>query len=156
MNKLFTSVVCLCICFSLILHPTVAYAQDLEPVQEKPAPLQTGDPAPFNGVLIPTVQVAEMTATLEQQDAQCSLRIQTEVQKRLSQSQLLLDNCSSARKIYEEMYKTQLASQKEYINFLEKRATGPKISQEVVFIIGIVAGFGITIGAGYAMNQASH
>ena len=56
----------------------------------------------------------------------------------------------------EEMYKAQLVSQKEYIDFLEKRATSPRISQEVVFIIGIVAGVGITIGAGYAMNQAAH
>ena len=144
------------VCFSLILYPNFSYAQDSESPQEQPVPLQSGDPAPFNGVLLPTVKAAEMTAALEKQEEQCNLRIQTEVQRKLSQSQLLLDNCSSARKIYEEMYKSQLVSQKEYIDFLEKRAIGPKISQEVVFIIGIVAGVGITIGAGYAMNQAAH
>ena len=150
MKRLFTSALGFWVCFSLIVYPTLSYAQD------QPVPLQAGEAAPFNGVLLPTVKAAEMTAALEQQENQCDLRIQTEVQQKLSKSQLLLDNCTSARETYEEMYKAQLVSQKEYIDFLEKRATSPRISQEVVFIIGIVAGVGITIGAGYAMNQAAH
>ena len=97
-----------------------------------------------------------MTARLEQQESQCNARIKTEVETALSRSQLLLDNCTSSRQVYEEMYTSQLAYQRDYINFLEKKATGPKIPQEVVFIIGIVAGVGITIGAGYAMHAASH
>lgn len=142
----------------MILYPALSYADEAEAptVVEQPVPLKTGSPAPFNGVLIPTVQAAEMTAKLEKQEEQCSLRVQSEVERALSKSQLLLDNCTASREIYEEMYRTQLSSHKDYINFLEKRATGPKISQEVVFIIGIVAGVGITIGAGYAMNQAAN
>lgn len=150
MKRLFANVLSLWVCFSLIAYPTLSYAQ------EQPVPLQAGETAPFSGVLLPTVKAAEMTAALEQQEDRCDLRIQTEVQQKLSQSQLLLDNCAAARKINEEMYKSQIVSQREYINFLEKQATSPKISKEVVFIIGIVAGVGITIGAGYAMNQAAH
>ena len=140
----------------MVFYPGIAHAQDSNtPTTEQPTPLRTGESAPFNGVLIPTLQAAEMTARLEQQEAQCNLRVQTEVQRALSQKQLLLDNCNSARQTYEEMYRTQLASQREYIDFLEKKAMGPRIPQEVVFIIGIAAGVGITIGAGYAIHSVA-
>ena len=156
MKRLFTNVMCAWICCWLAFYPAVVHAQDSQPANvEQPTPLQAGDAAPFNGVLIPTIQAAEMTARLEQQEAQCSLRVQTEVQRALSQKQLLLDNCNTTRLAYEEMYRTQLTSQREYIDFLEKKASGPRIPQEVVFIIGIVAGVGITIGAGYAMHSAA-
>ena len=115
----------------MVFYPGIAHAQDSNTsTTEQPTPLRTGESAPFNGVLIPTLQAAEMTARLEQQEAQCNLRVQTEVQRALSQKQLLLDNCNSARQTYEEMYRTQLASQREYIDFLEKKSenrvnTGP-------------------------------
>ena len=160
MKKLLTNSICAWICCWLAFYPAITYAQDSESTdstaQVQPTPLQTGAVAPFNGILIPTLQAAEMTARLEQQESFCNARITTEVETALSRSQLLLDNCTSARQVYEEMYTSQLASQREYIDFLEKKATGPKIPQEVVFIIGIVAGVGITIGAGYAMHAASH
>ena len=158
MKNLLTKIMCSWICCWLAFYPAVTYAQDAEVPQtsEQPVPLTAGESAPFNGILIPTLKAAEMTARLEQQEVQCNLRVQTEVQRALSESRLLLDNCNSARQTYEEMYRTQLTSQREYIDFLEKKATGPRIPQEVVFIIGIVAGVGITIGAGYAMHAASH
>lgn len=158
MNKILTNFMCSWICLWLAFHPTITYAQDTSTETEtsQPAPLQTGDPAPFSGILIPTLQAAEMTARLEQQEAQCNIRVESEVATALSRSQLLLDNCTSARKIYDDMYTAQLQSQQDYIDFLEKKATGPKIPQEWVFIIGVVAGVGLTIGAGYAMHAAAH
>ena len=55
----------------------------------------------------------------------------------------------------EETYTSQLVANRDYIDFLEKKAMGPRIPQEWVFIIGIVAGAGIAIGAGYAMHEAA-
>ena len=160
MKKLLTSIISAWICFWLAFHPAIAYSQEADSVtstsQNQPTPVQEGDSVPFNGVLIPTLQAAQMTARLEQQESVCNARVKAEVETALSRSQLLLDNCTSARKVYEEMYTTQLTYQRDYIDFLEKKSTGPKIPQEVVFIIGIVAGVGITIGAGYAMHAASH
>jgi len=160
MKKLFTNFICVWVCFWLAFHPAITYAQDSDTTEStttnQPAALQTGDIAPFNGVLIPTLQAAEMTARLEQQEQQCNIRVESEVATALNRSQLLLDNCNSSRTIYTEMYTSQLQSQREYIDFLEKRATGPKVPQEWVFIIGIVAGVGLTIGAGYAMHAAAH
>mgnify|MGYP001263894065 CR=1 FL=1 len=157
MKKLFVNAMCSWICCWLAFYPAIVHAQEVEaPTTEEPVPLQTGQVAPFNGVLIPTIQAAEMTARLEQQQTQCNIRVESEVAAALNKQQLLLDNCNSYRSIYDEMYTSQLTSQREYIDFLEKRATGPKIPQEVVFIIGIVAGVGLTIGAGYAMHAAAH
>ena len=158
MKKLFVNVMCSWICFWLAFYPAISYSQETEapPATQQPTPLTTGERAPFSGVLIPTLQAAEMTARLEQQESLCNLRVQSEVESALSQQKLLLDNCNLYRQTYDQMYTTQITSQREYIDFLENRATGPKIPQEVVFIIGIVAGVGITIGAGYALNAAAN
>ena len=132
--------------------PTISYAQD---TIFPPVPLKQGDPAPVNGVLVPTVRAAEITAQLEQQEQLCNIRVSTEVAITANALDLRLNNCNSSRLVMEEMYATQLTSQREYIDFLEKKAMGPKIPQEWIFIIGIAAGVGITIGAGYAMHQAA-
>ena len=159
MKKILTNFMCAWVCLWLAMYPALTYAQDPPTVPQdnsQPTPLRTGDSAPFNGVLIPTLKAAEMTARLEQQDRLCNIRVESEVATATNRSQLLLDNCNSSRQIYNTMYTEQLQAQREYIDFLEKRATGPKIPQEWVFIIGIAAGVGITIGAGYAMHSAAH
>lgn len=157
MKKLFTDVIFAWICCWLVVQPTISYAQDSEaPTETQVTPVKKGDFVPFDGVLFSTLKAAELTARLEQGDSMCNLRIEREVELAKSNLQLRLDNCTSTRNVYEEMYKTQIQSQQDYIKFLERKASGPRIPQEVVFIIGIVAGVGITIGAGYAVHQVSH
>lgn len=152
MTKIFTNLLCAWICCWLVISPTISYAQDIAP---EPAPLKQGEPAPFNGVLIPTVRAAEITAQLEQQEQLCSVRVDSGVATATNALNLRLNNCNSSRAVTEEMYTLQLTSYREYTDFLEKKAMGPKIPQEWIFIIGIAAGVGITIGAGYAMHQAA-
>ena len=119
-----------------------------------PTPVKQGDPAPFNGILIPTLKAAEMTARLEQSESLCLARIDSSVASAVNQKQFLLNNCESSKKIMDDLYKSRLTAQTNYSDFLEKRITSPGLSKEWVFIIGIVAGVGITIGAGYAMTEA--
>lgn len=140
------------VCFCLVFYPVVSYAE--EPAAD-PVPISSGDPAPFSGVLFSTLKAAQLTARLEAQQSLCDARVKKEVDTAVSVVQLRLDNCSSSRTVLEDMYKTQIQSQKEYITFLEKKTAEPKLSREIVFIIGVVAGVGITIGAGYAMHQAA-
>lgn len=157
MKKLTTNVICTWICCWLAIQPAVSYAQDdTSPPETQVTPVQAGEVVPYNGVLFSTLKAAELTAQLEQSESVCNLRVEREVALVKSNLQLQLDNCTSTRTVYEEMYKTQIQSQQDYIKFLERKASGPRIPQEVVFIVGIVAGVGITIGAGYAMHQASH
>ena len=150
MKTILRNLFCGWICFWLTFHPAISLAE-----QPDPAPLQQGQVAPFSGVLIPTLKAAEMTVKLEQADSLCLTKTESAVATAVNKTQLLLNNCSDSKKIMEQMYKTQLAAQTDYIDFLEKKATAPGISKEWVFIIGIVAGVGITIGAGYAMSEAS-
>jgi len=146
---------CSWVCFVIAFHPALTYAQESPAAEQSPTPIEEGDTAPFSGVLIPTVQAAEMTVRLEQQGNICQTRINSAVDLAVNEVDLRLKNCLSVSTTIDDMYRTQLLSQKEYIDFLEKRALGPKISQEWVFIIGIVAGVGVTIGAGYAMHQVA-
>jgi len=95
-----------------------------------------------------------MTVKLEQAKSLCLTRTQTAVDIAINQKQLLLNNCIDSKKIIGDMHLAQIASQHDYIKFLEDKATAPKISKEWVFIIGVVAGVGLTIGAGYAMVEA--
>ena len=152
MKSILRQLICAWICYWLAFNPSLAYAEEN---QQDPTPVTKGQPAPYAGVLFSTLKAAELTARLEAQQSLCDAKTKKEVDAAVSVVQLRLDNCSSSRQVLEDMYKTQIQSQKEYIDFLEKKATKPKLSSEVVFIIGIVAGVGITIGAGYAMNQAS-
>lgn len=153
MKSILRQLICAWICCWLAVNPTLSYAQDGS--QPDPTPVKQGEPVPYSGVLFSTLKAAELTARLEAQQTLCEARVKKEVDLAVSVVQLKLDNCSSSRQVLEGMYKTQIQSQREYIDFLEKKATKPKLSGEVVFIIGIVAGVGITIGAGYAMSQAS-
>ena len=148
MIAFFRNVLCIWICSYLALSP-VALANPTDPT-----PIKQGDPAPFNGVLIPTLKAAEMTARLEQSESLCLARIESSVASAVNQKQFLLNNCESSKKIMEDLHNSRLTAQINYSDFLEKRVTSPGLSKEWVFIIGIVAGVGITIGAGYAMAEA--
>jgi|TARA_R110001599_G_scaffold71320_7_gene199136 hypothetical protein len=152
MNKVLTSLLCAWICCWLVVAPTISYAQEAAP---EPTPIKVNDPAPFSGVLIPTIQAADMVARLEQQGQVCQGRVDTEVAAAVNVIDLRLNNCISSKAVMEEMYTSQLVANRDYIDFLEKKAMGPRIPQEWVFIIGIVAGAGIAIGAGYAMHEAA-
>ena len=142
------NVLCMWVCVCL------AFGQAALANPAEPTPIKQGDPAPFNGVLIPTLKAAEMTARLEQSESLCIARVDSAVAAAVNQKQFLLNNCESSKKIMDDLYNSRLKAQTNYSDFLEKRVTAPGLSKEWVFIIGIVAGVGITIGAGYAMAEA--
>ena len=149
MKTILKNSLCGWVCFWLAFHPAICFADEPDPV-----PIKQGQAAPFNGILIPTLKAAEMTVKLEQSENLCLARIETAVATAINQKQLLLNNCVDSKKIIGDMHLAQITSQQDYIKFLENKATAPKISKEWVFIIGVVAGVGLTIGAGYAMVEA--
>jgi len=132
----------------IILFPTISYA-------DEPIPISAGDPAPHDGVLFTTEDAARLLANLETQEATCQARVDYEVASAVNQTQLLLDNCQSSLDLRTQMYEQRLAFHTDYSNYLENRLTKPKISPELTLFIGILAGVGLTIGAGVAMNQAA-
>ena len=96
MIAFFRNVLCIWICSYLALGPA-ALANPAAPT-----PIQQGEPAPFNGVLIPTLKAAEMTARLEQSESLCLARIESSVASAVNQKQFLLNNCESSKKIMDD------------------------------------------------------
>tara|TARA_B100000519_G_scaffold200099_1_gene212571 strand:- start:650 stop:1096 length:447 start_codon:yes stop_codon:yes gene_type:complete len=146
--KIFQSLILAWVCAFLVLYPAVSYADD-------PVPITEGEPAPFTGVLLRTDDAARLLLNLEQQQEQCQAQIDFAVTTAVSAKQLELDTCNSNLQIRTEMFETQIAGYQDYNRFLENQISKPKFPQEVTFILGIVAGVGITIGAGYAINQVA-
>jgi len=146
--KVFSTILTAWICVFLILHPAISYAGD-------PVPIKEGDPAPFDGVILTSPDAAILLATLEQQTQRCQASIDLAVLTAISAKQLELDTCNSNFTIRTDLYNTQLTGYRDYSIYLEERLTRPKLSSEWALVIGIVAGVGITIGAGVAMNQAA-
>ncbi len=155
--KVLLNIIFAYICAWLIFSPVTAYADDSsdQEASESPQPIDAGTPAPFTGILFSTVDAANLLANMEQAETVCQARIDLAVSTALSPKQLQLDNCNSSLQIRTELYETQIQSYRDYSQFLEERIHKPKIPQEVTFILGIVAGVGITIGAGYALNQVA-
>ena len=146
--KIFNTLIVSWLCVFLVFYPAVSHAAD-------PVPIKEGEPAPFDGVVLTTVDAAELLLTLEQQTARCQANIDLAVSTAVAAKQLELDTCNSNFQIRTDFYNTQLSGYRDYNVYLEERLTRPKLSPEWAMVIGIVAGVGITIGAGVAMNQAA-
>lgn len=149
--KIFQTLLVAWICSFLVFYPVTSYAN--EPATEEPTGVKEGDPVPFDGVLFPTVTAARLLADLEASEFRCNARVELAVAEAVNGKQLLLDTCNSNLQIRTEMYETRLQGQQDYADFLEQRITKPKLSQELTFILGIVAGVGITLGAGYTIHE---
>jgi len=146
--KVLQTIILAWVCTFLVLYPVTSYA-------DEPVPIKEGDPAPFDGVILTTTSAAELLLTLEQQQMRCQTQIDFAVATAINAKQLELDTCNSNLQIRTDLFNTQLSGYQDYSQFLEERILKPKIPPEVVFIIGVVAGVGITIGAGYAINQVA-
>jgi hypothetical protein len=148
MKKFLINALCAYFCAWLIIFPTLAHGAD-------PQPIEAGDPAPFSGVLFATEDAARLLVNLEQQETACQARIDFAISEAIAAKNLLLNTCNSNLEIRTEMYELQLAGYRDYSDFLEKKAVSPGLPREWVLVIGILAGVGVTIGAGVAMNQAA-
>jgi len=149
--KIFQTILVAWVCSFLVFYPVTSYAN--EPATEEPTGINEGDPAPFDGVLFPTITAARLLADLEANELRCNARVELAVTEAINEKQLLLDTCNSNLQIRTEMYEARLQGHQEYTDFLEQRITKPKLSQELTFILGIVAGVGITLGAGYTIHE---
>ena len=152
--KFFQTIFVAWICAFLVIYPVTSYASDPDSTEnQEPTGIQAGEQAPFDGVLFPTVTAARLLADLEASEARCAARVELAVAEAINGKQLLLDTCNSNLQIRTEMYETRLQGYQDYSVFLEQRITKPKLSQELTFILGIVAGVGITLGAGYTIHE---
>ena len=72
--------------------PVIAFAEDLPSAEEYDVvPLEAGDPAPFDGILISFDAAAKMAVDKKFEDAECDLRISYELHVQGERFQLQLD-----------------------------------------------------------------
>tara|TARA_R100000008_G_scaffold51062_1_gene30624 strand:+ start:2895 stop:3362 length:468 start_codon:yes stop_codon:yes gene_type:complete len=77
---------------AFMMCPVIAFAEDLPSAEEYDVvPLEAGDPAPFDGILISFDAAAKMAVDKKFEDAECDLRISYELHMQGERFQLQLD-----------------------------------------------------------------
>ena len=77
---------------AFMMCPVIAFAEDLPSAEEYDViPLEAGDPAPFDGILISFDAAAKMAVDKKFEDAECDLRISYELHVQGERFQLQLD-----------------------------------------------------------------
>lgn len=151
MSKL-TAILCSLL---LVWAPVAAHAES--PSLGKITELQSGEKAPFSGVLLSEEAAARLFGELKFSEKECQLRLE----KELSINSLQLNSQLDALKLRFDVENTRTESllliKDERIKFLEKnwRPTPWYESGEFWFAMGLVGGVLVTVGAGYAIGQAS-
>jgi len=146
------------------LFPTITYAQENEPTEEtevtlteKVTTLKLGDPAPFAGTLFSIPAAAKILADLEFTQQQCNLEIDRRLSLQASEFKLQLDIKQAAFDSLQTKHTELMVIRDQQVEYLTQNYKSPKWyeSGEFWFAIGLIAGIGVTVGAGYAIGQAN-
>jgi hypothetical protein len=158
--KITTPVTLACFLFYTLLVPCVAYA-DTPPADtddlERITTLRLGDPAPFAGTLFSTRAAAKLMVDLKFTQETCGLEIDRRLGILSAGMQLKLDICQGRYESLNTKHTSLMAIRADQISFLESKIKSPPWyeSGEFWFAMGVVGGILITVGAGYAIGQAS-
>lgn len=116
------------------------------------SPLQKGQKAPFNGVLLDASAAAKLM--VDQQEAENTCQIEVNKQVALTKAKLELDlaNLRASNKALKNELDVRISLKDEHINFLEKEAirNAKKANNGKWWLIGGVAG-GILLSIGAAL-----
>ena len=158
--KLTTPVTILCFLFYTIAIPCVAYADPPPPVdddRERVTTLRLGEPAPFSGTLFSTRAAAKLMVDLKFTQETCQLEIDRRLGILRTDMQLKLDILQGRYDSLDMRHTSLMSIKADQISFLESKIKSPAWyeSGEFWFAMGVVGGILITVGAGYAIGQAS-
>jgi len=144
----------------VILQSSVVFANTGNDDVPKIAPITKGDPAPFDGTLLNIPASAKLLTGLENDGAECDLKINTALvtqgathQRKISIMQAELNACN-------DRYDKIIMIKNDQISFLEKSLLNHTSnhwyeSNEFWLSTGVVAGILITVASGYALGQAA-
>jgi len=141
------------VCYSSIL-PSYAYADDTQP---EVTTLQKGECAPFAGTLFSVPAAAKLLSDLKFTQEACNIQKQKELSLLRSELQLKVDLRVAEINSLKLRHTDLLKIKNDQIDFLTQQIKPAPWyeSGEFWFAIGIVGGILITVGAGYALGQAS-
>jgi hypothetical protein len=123
---------------------------------EEIATVEEGDHAPFDGTLFNTEAAARLLVDLEFSQEMCDIETQRKLDMQAAYSQLTIDSLQASKDSLQFRFDETILIRDEHIFYLEKQISKPKISRELSFALGVIAGVGLTIGAGYAIGQAAN
>ncbi len=154
MNNTFKTLVSHVTCFTFLLYSLLAPTMVL--AGEEIATVQEGDHAPFDGTLFNTEAAARLLVDLEFSQEMCDIETQRKLDMQAAYSQLTIDSLQASKDSLQFRFDETILIRDEHIFYLEKQISKPKISRELSFALGVIAGVGLTIGAGYALGQAAN
>tara|TARA_Y100000310_G_scaffold261969_1_gene271530 strand:+ start:190 stop:600 length:411 start_codon:yes stop_codon:yes gene_type:complete len=130
-----------------LIIPSTAYAD------EQVTTVIEGQAAPFDGTLFNTEAAARLLSDLTFSEEACQIQIERATEGQQAQCQLQLDILQASKDAIQMRYEETLVVRDDHIQYLEKQLTKPKIPQELSFVLGVVAGIGITLGTAFAMSE---
>tara|TARA_R110000824_G_scaffold64934_2_gene169477 strand:- start:128 stop:592 length:465 start_codon:yes stop_codon:yes gene_type:complete len=152
-KKIFT--IFLIICFTCVT--TSAASQELESQQGKVTSINSGEAAPFSGILLDSIAGAKFIAKSRYCAEELELRLQKEFQTQLTNKQLLIDLLQGQHDTLQNTHNQLLAQKEKEINQLNEI-----IKDEIDdhshwwFAGGIVAGILLSIGIFYAAVEVQN
>lgn len=140
-----------CFLVNIVLLPSIAHA-DGEVITH----LDAGEPAPFEGTLLNPEAAARILVDLENRESACQIIVDTELARQAADHALDLANANAALTACQTRYNDTLEIKNAQIDFYENQLLRPQgMSKELTFVLGIVAGSLITVGAGYAIAEVA-
>lgn len=119
------------------------------PNGERIAPLRTGQPAPFNGVLFNGPSVARIEVEFRGQQAQCQINRQADIDRVVAMSIRDIQNLTASLEAQRRMYDVMIRSRDSELDRLYNHARNTNQPINYWPYIGIGLG-GLVIGAGAA------
>lgn len=120
------------------------------------SPMNKGDKAPFNGVLLDAEAAAKIIVNQKEAENKCKIEIEKEVG--IAEAKLLLDleNIKASRDALQKELDVRVKLKNEHIEFLENQAVknSKKASNGKWWLIGGIAiGIALTIGGAFVIRE---
>jgi len=152
-NRFINEVIGAILSLSLIVSP-VAHAGDSSEI-ENAVPLDAGEPAPFTGTLLSNEAAASLLSELRT----CRDAANSDLQLTFDQYRATCDLEKNLLTIQVETqqlrYENIIDAQTQQLDYMLRANTSPRLSKEVIFILGVVSGVGVTVAAAYGISAAS-
>lgn len=151
-NKIISTIVIIVLCFTN--NPAFA--------KPEVTPVKKGDKAPFAGVLFNVDAAAKVKVDIEHAREQCKIEVEKEKDLEKAKKELELAKMKAAEEAAKKELALTLALKNDQINFLNQtierqneKLTKNKNRDGLYLGLGVLGGILLTVGAGFALGQAS-
>ena len=152
-NRFLNSIVTGMIGFSLVFSP-VSRASEASEI-ENAVPIEAGEAAPFTGTLLSNEAAASLLSELRTCKDSASSNLQLTFDQYRATCNLEKDLLTIQVETQQLRYENIIDAQTQQLDYMLRANTSPRLSKEVVFILGVVSGVGITMAAAYGLSAAS-